>query len=125
MTVTARNFCASDQLPTIMEPETLRQKLLSAARSQPPADRVPYAFAKRIMARLKESPAPDLSALWARALWRASAPCIALALLLGVWSFIGARNNPGVSVPVENEDLAQHFEQTMLAGVEAPAEEIW
>lgn len=107
-----------------MELESLRQKLLSAAREQPPAERVPYAFAKRVMARLEQSPAVDLSALWARALWRAAAPCVALTLLLGVWCFIGARNNGGAS-PGDSEDFAQHFEQTMLAAVEEHAEELW
>ena len=105
--------------------EPLRQKLLSAARAQPPSDRVPYAFSKRIMARLAQPPAPDPSALWARALWRAAAPCVAFTVLLGVWSFVGAQNNSVMLGPPEGEDLAHHFEQTMLAAVNEPAEEIW
>ena len=124
MTVTARIFCASDRMLTNMDLELLRQKLLSAARAHPPADGVPYAFAKRIMARLAPTPAPDLSALWARALWRAAAPCVALTLLLGVWSFVGAQNNGGPGL-TDNDDFAQHFERTMLAAVEEPAEDSW
>ena len=108
-----------------MNLETLRQKLLAAARANPPTDRVPYAFEKRILARLKLSPAPDLSALWARALWRAAAPCVAVTLLLGVWSFVGAQNNFGAPGLGDGEDFAQHFEWTMLAAVEEPAEELW
>ena len=108
-----------------MDLELLRQKLLSVARAQPPADRMPYAFAKRIMARLAQAPALDLSALWARALWRAAAPCVALTLLLGVWSFVGAQNNSGGPALADADDFAQHFERTMLAAVEEPAEEIW
>jgi hypothetical protein len=108
-----------------MNLETLRQKLLAAARANPPADRVPYAFEKRIMARLAAPPALDLAALWAHALWRAAAPCVAVMLLLGVWSFIGAQNNFGASNLAGGEDFAQHFEQTMLAAVEEPVEEIW
>ena len=105
--------------------EPLRQKLLAVARAQPPVDRVPYAFEKRIMARLAQMPAVDLSALWARALWRAAAPCVAFALLLGVWSFLGAQNNAASSGLTDSDDFAQHFEQTMLAAVEEPAEETW
>ena len=125
MTVTARIFCASDRLLTIMNLETLRQKLLAAARANPPADRVPYAFGKRILARLAQPPALDLPALWARALWRAVAPCVALMLLLGAWAFVGARNNTIATGLTDGEDLAQHFEQTMLAAVEETAEETW
>ena len=125
MTVTARIFCASDRLLTIMDLERLRQKLLSAARAHPPADRVPYAFAKRILARLAPAPVLDLSALWARALWRAAAPCVALTLLLGVWSFVGGQNNSSGPGLTDNDDFAQHFERTMLAAVEEPAEDGW
>ena len=32
----------------------LERKLIAAARANPPSDRVPYAFEKRIMARLAE-----------------------------------------------------------------------
>jgi len=123
--VTACNFCASDFLRTTLELETLRQKLLAAARAQSPSDRVPYAFAKRILARLEPAPLPDLSAFWVRGLWRAAAPCVALALLLGVWCFIGAQNNSGSAGLSDNGDFAQHFEQTLLAAVEEPAEELW
>jgi len=101
-----------------MNLEPLQQKLLAAARAHPPGDRVPYAFEKRILARLKESPAFDVSALWARALWRGAASCVALTLLLGVWSFLGAGNNAAT----DNEDFSQHFEQTMLAAVVEPEE---
>ena len=65
-----------------MNLEPLRQKLLSAARANPTDDRVPYAFEKRVMAHLAAKPALDLSALWARAMWRAAAPCVAVSLLL-------------------------------------------
>ena len=52
----------------------LERKLIAAARANPPSDRVPYAFEKRIMARLAARPVADGWALWARALWRAAAP---------------------------------------------------
>jgi hypothetical protein len=68
----------------------LHRKLIAAARAEPPADRVPFAFEKRIMARLRESPGFDAWAFWGRALWRAAAPCVAIMLALGVWSFYSA-----------------------------------
>ena len=106
-----------------MNLESLRQKLLAAARANPPRDHVPYAFEKRILARLKEKPALDLAALWARALWRAAAPCVAITILLGAWSLTSV--NPAVSLIAEDRDLSQHFEQTMLAAVDDSTEEIW
>src|ERR1041385_6226361 len=102
----------------VMNLESLQTKLLAAARANPPSERVPYAFAKRIRARLNEPIALDLSALWARALWRAAAPCVALTLLLGVWSFVHSNDSPAntrANAAADNEDFSQHFEQTMLA----------
>lgn len=104
-----------------MNLDHLQQKLLAAARSQLPSDRVPYAFEKCIMARLAVSPAIDHWALWARALWRAAAPCVALTLLFGVWSFVG--NNHGTS-GLTDGDFSQDFEQTMLAAVD-DVEDAW
>ncbi len=90
----------------------LEQKLVAAARANPPSDWVPYAFEKRIMARLAARPVVDDWALWARALWRAAAPCAAIMLLLGAWSFFAPpRNAPA-------NDLSQQLEQTLLAAVD-------
>lgn len=108
-----------------MNLETLRQKLLAAARSQPPSDRVPYAFEQRILARLRAQPAPDLGAIWARMLWRAAAPCVAITLTLSAWSIF---HEPVASVPgeiAEAVELSPDFEQTMLAVVDEQAEEFW
>ena len=55
----------------------LERKLIAAARRLPPSEAVPYAFEKRIMAHLRARPALDEWSLWARALWRAAAPCVA------------------------------------------------
>jgi hypothetical protein len=101
-----------------MNLEQLQHKLLDAARANPPGDHVPYVFAIRILTRLKESPAFDMSELWARALWRGAASCVALTLLIGVWSFIGAGNNAAN----DNEEFSQHFELTMLAAVDESEE---
>jgi len=107
-----------------MNLEQLQEKLFAAARVHPPGDRVPYAFEKRILARLKESPAWDAAALWTRAFWRAAAMCVALALLLGMWSLIGAHHNPANYAAADNEEFSQHFEQTMFAAV-GETEEVW
>jgi hypothetical protein len=107
-----------------MNLDHLQQKLLVAARSQLPGDHVPYAFEKRILARLVAAPALDHWALWARALWRAAAPCVALTLLLGVWSSFVGTNNANTSGLAESGDLSQHFEQTMLAAMD-DVEDVW
>ena len=91
----------------------LERRLICAARANPPSDRVPYAFEKRILARLPERPRPEASAFWARALWRAAAPCIVIVLLLGAWSFLSPSGS--------NLDLSQQFESTMLAAVDQEA----
>ncbi len=90
----------------------LQRKLLAAARANPPTERVPYAFEKRILARLQAQPPLDEWALWASALWRAVAPCLAIMLLLGAWSvFSQARNSASA-------DLSQAFDNAVLAAVE-------
>ena len=89
----------------------LHNKLIDAARANPPSDRVPYAFEKRIMARLATQPVVDDWAMWARALWRAAAPCVAIMLLLGAWSFFARSSAPA-------SDLSQDLEQTLLAAAD-------
>ena len=96
----------------------LQTLLLAAARAEPPDERVPYAFEKRILARLKAAPPADALALWARALWRAALPCVAVVCLLAAVSWL---TPPPASAPA---DLAEHLEQTLLAGTGA-SEEVW
>lgn len=64
-----------------MDLDKLTEKLLQAAR-EPADEHVPYAFEKRIMARLRELPAPVLDPilLWARSLWNAVPWCVALSV---------------------------------------------
>jgi hypothetical protein len=90
----------------------LQRKLIAAAQANPPSDRVPYAFEKRIMARLTARPVVDDWALWARALWRAAAPCVAIMLLLGAWSLFVPHNSTSPT------DLSQELEKTLLAAVD-------
>ena len=89
--------------------DQLQKKLLAAARANPPSDRVPLAFEKRITALLKSRPIEDPLSLWARALWRAAAPCAAIMLLLGVWSFLGNQSSSSSADSFEDQ-----FVDTML-----------
>ena len=56
----------------------LHRKLIAAARSNPPSDKVPFAFEKRVIAHLTSAHVTDLWAAWAAALWRAAVPCVAI-----------------------------------------------
>jgi hypothetical protein len=64
----------------------LHKKLMAAARANPPSEAVPYAFEKRVMARLGASRPADIWTLWSHALGRAAIACVALTLLSGVWT---------------------------------------
>lgn len=88
----------------------LERKLILAARANPPGDAVPYAFEKRVTARLRERWSGDVSAFWARALGRVAASCVAVAVLLSAWSFL----TPGS----QSQDFSSQFENTVLAAVD-------
>lgn len=98
----------------------IQRKLVAAARRDVPDDGVPYAFEKRIMARLKSATPPDFRLAWERSLWRAAAPCVGITLLLGAWSAV----MPGGDLP---SDLSQDLENTVLAAVEVdnPIDSPW
>jgi len=97
----------------------LQRKLIAVARANPPGDRVPYAFEKRVMACLAARRALDRGAFWVRALWRGAASCVAILLLLSVWSFfIPARNGTG-------GDLSEDFEDTVFAAVDQENDYSW
>jgi hypothetical protein len=104
-----------------MNTEELRKKLLAAARANPPGDHVPLAFEKRILANLAAKPVADLAALWARALWRAAVPCVAVTVLLGAFSFMPTSTTTNST---NEEDLSKTFEQTLLASSDQQ-EELW
>lgn len=95
-----------------MKLEKLRSDLLVAAKSQRPSQEVPYGFERRIMARLKLPSAFDYWAFWARALWQAAAPCIALMVLLIAWVVFRP-----VPTPTAN-DLSLDLENTLLTVAE-------
>jgi hypothetical protein len=104
-----------------MKLDLLHQKLIATARANPPSERVPFAFAKRIMARLPGRTAPDPWALWSHALWRAAALCVAVMLVSTAWTFLA----PNRTAPAN--DLSQDFENTLVAAVgqDQPADSTW
>ena len=104
-----------------MKLDLLHQKLIATARANPPSDQVPYAFAKRIIARLPRRAAPDPWALWSNALWRAAALCIAIMLVSTAWTILAPRSFAPAN------DLSQEFENTLVAAVgqDQPADSTW
>lgn len=91
-----------------MKLENLQNKLMAAARANPPSDAVPYAFEKRIMARLINGQRVDLLGDWSAALWRAAVTCLAITLLTGAWSVYSShRSGAG--------DFSQEFEAAVFA----------
>ena len=95
-----------------MNLDKLEQKLLHAARRHTPSDAVPYAFEKRIMARLTERTPAEQGASWFRALWGAAACSAAIALLAGAWTLLP------MSGTSRSWDMAQEFETTVFAMVD-------
>jgi hypothetical protein len=96
-----------------MKVADLEKKLIAVARANPPSDRVPPSFEKRIMALITARPIQDVWAAWARMLWVAAAPCVAIMLMFSAWAFFRAPAQNGPSI-----DLAQQFDSTLLAAVD-------
>ena len=97
-----------------MDLDALRKQLIAAARAHPPSDRVPYAFEKRIMARLAAAAAAtaDPWALWGRVLWRAAAPCVGVMCATMLWFAISK------DLSASNDSLAADLESMVLAPLE-------
>jgi hypothetical protein len=100
-----------------MELEHLKQKLVAAARANPPSDRVPYGFEKRVMAHLAGVGVTDGWILWSRALWRAAIPCIVIVVFSGIWSTRTSK--------VEAADLSQQIENTVLSDLNHNLASVW
>ncbi len=94
----------------------MQNKLLAAARANPPSDAVPYAFEKRVMARLQTLPAQDTLLQYGQALWRGAMACVAVALLSSAWALLPLKNST---------DLAQDLEHTVLASVADSENSSW
>ena len=92
-----------------MKVSDLQKKLVAVARENPPSDRVPHAFEKRITALLRSQPAWDVWAWWSRGLWRGAAGCLLLTVVLGAGAALFAHSEK------TQGDLSQEFENTMLA----------
>jgi hypothetical protein len=88
----------------------LQRKLIATARANPPADTVPYAFEKRIGARLKGIPELDALGDWAHGLSRAAVCCVAVMLALAAWAYF---------LPTPGSDtLSQDVQTTLFAAVD-------
>lgn len=94
----------------------LHRKLIAAARRTAPDERVPYAFEKRVMARLVPGARVDTLAMWSHALWRAAISCLAIMALSGMWTFWSARHQPPA-------DFAQELDSAVL--ISASPDVIW
>lgn len=102
-----------------MKLDELEKKLIAVARANPPSDRVPPSFEKRIMALISARPVYDLWAAWAKGLWYAAAPCVAVMLLFTAFAFFRpAHQNPSI-------DLAQQLDNTLLAAVDQNNDSSW
>lgn len=99
-----------------MDLEKLQQKLMAAAKAVTPSDQVPYAFEKRIMARLTAPLTVDVWAVWGGWLWRAVAPCMSVMVVLGVWVLATMHPEP------ENQNLEQAIENTILSSDDVAGE---
>ena len=99
-----------------MDLEKLQQKLMAVAKVFPPSEHVPYAFEKRIMARLAAPLKVDEWALCGRWLWRAVTPCMSIMAALGVWVLTTMQPEP------ESQNLEQAIENTLLSSDDVAGE---
>jgi len=102
-----------------MNLSVLQTKLIEAARKEPPQDHVPYAFEKRILARLAGLSPLNSWALWGRPLWRAALSCVAITLLCGIWSAASAPKRDN------SDSFAQAFERAVFASSDQHLEDVW
>ena len=92
-----------------MNLDTLIDRLLTIARSEPPDRRVPYAFEKRIMARLKSVGPLDIWTLWGQALWRSATLCLAIMTVSAIWWIWSAQDG------AFSADFSQEFQHAIFA----------
>src|SRR3954469_23662475 len=89
------------------------EEFLSLARELPRNERTPYAFEKRIMARISQTPMGETVSEWAQLLWRAMAPCVGIMLVAAAVSMAAFSGDP---TPDETPDLeATVFAPTQVA----------
>ena len=101
-----------------MKMRELHEKLIAAARKMPADDRVPYAFEKRIMARILAGLRPDPWVAWGGALWRAALPCLAVMALCSIYVL----SNAGLESPDDlSRDVPREFSRDFELAVFATA----
>lgn len=100
-----------------MNLDNLQTKLIASARATRPDERVPYAFQKRIMARLADGVRVDLLSAWSHALGRAAVSCVAIMLLSGAW-FLWSDHQQNKT------DFSQDLETAVLASA-GSVDEAW
>lgn len=101
--------------------KALHTLFIEAARKLPQDHRVPVSFEKRIMARIDaDSISTDTLALWAKGLWQAAIPCLALMFFIGTWNALDHPEDSQVDPLAADLDLAmlQPFDELSL-------EELW
>ena len=96
----------------------LQTKLLAAARAQRPSETVPYAFEKRIMARVRAKSGADPWSFWGSALWRAAASCVGIMVLAALWTYVSGNPN------FPTDSFAVALEETVLAPLDN-AGDVW
>ncbi len=102
-----------------MKPSDLQTKLIRAARNEPPQDHVPYAFEKRVMARIASISPLNFWAMWGRPLWRGALSCVAFTLLCGAWS---------LSTPASRDNadtIGQDLDGAVLSALNQHVEDAW
>lgn len=102
-----------------MKLNDMQSKLMAVARKNPPSNRVPYAFEKRIMSRVTAVTPLNTWALWAGPLWRAAVSCVAITILCGVWSFASHRQTES------QESFSQAFEAAVVTPPSQSTEGAW
>lgn len=99
-----------------MELDQLHKKLVAVAKANPPGSGVPFAFEKRIMARLSGQTVADVWTLYGRWLWRGVTPCFSVMAGLAIWVL--------VTMPAEPDphNLEQALENTILSSDDVAGE---
>jgi hypothetical protein len=95
-----------------MKRHLLFEKLIRAARHNPPASQVPYAFEKRVMARLGPPVRDEWTAI-ARALCWSAGACCAIAMGISIWAFAFDEARESTAAATFSSEL----EQTILASI--------
>ena len=88
--------------------------------------RVPYAFEKRVMAHIKETPQPAVNiwAQWSQGLWRATIPCFAVMVLVAVWTNSDSTGNQPIepnpsAVIVQSDPVEEELEAIVMLAIDS------